>query len=139
MSHRYQFPGAELQTARILAVAQRMQDQMDLNWITISHNFDHHGCGEETGDVDNTAAVTNTGWQYRVATVTWYLPAVASMTDYKLEEVVTHEFTHILLGPMKDHYGKSAAATEHEEFAVECVSRSLLAMRAAGENKRASA
>lgn len=86
-------------------------------------------------DEIDTAARTTWRWQYRTASINWYLPILAEMNDEKLEATVVHEFAHILTGPMV----QNAPEENHQlmEYGTETVARALIWAREAGERTAA--
>lgn len=60
------------------------------------------GRDPKTGDAEGhkTCAATRTLWQYLDSTITFYLPSCALLADEDLEEIVVHEYMHIICGPM---------------------------------------
>jgi hypothetical protein len=87
--------------------------QVDINWSRVTN--------EEDAD---TAARTTWQWQYRSASITFFLPTMADLNDDKLEAVVVHEFAHILTGPMVQN-----TSEEHNqlmEYGTESVARALI-------------
>ena len=97
--------------------------QVDLNWAR-----------ERDEDEPATAGMTTTNWQYRTASVTFFLPATLELDDEKLEEVVVHELTHILCGPIQDM--SSDERREITEHTVTTIARSLIWAREAGEKAK---
>lgn len=126
---KYEFPGRELQEARVVALVEMWRDRMDLSHMDISNVFIPSLHGEEDGGdaIDDTAALTAGDWQYRSATITWHLPCVAVMTDRALEEVVVHELCHVLLCPLA--HSLKVGSEKLEELATENVARALLRYR----------
>lgn len=51
-------------------------------------------------DDSDTCAVTNSSWVYRKAHITWYIQKLSELNDDELEDVVVHEFCHVLLAPV---------------------------------------
>ncbi len=80
-----------------------------------------------------TAARTTTQWQYRSATVEWYLPSIADDDDDYLEGIVVHEFTHILLAPLLLVDREDDLPLQHE-YATDSVAQVIGWARKAGQN-----
>lgn len=94
--------------------------QVDLNWSRVREE-------EEPA----TAAMTTTNWQYRTASVTFYLPSTSDLNLEQLEEVVVHELSHILCGPIQDMTtDERRDITEHT---VTTIARAIIWAREAGE------
>lgn len=61
----------------------------------------HHNWARTTKErVDNCGAEVKMRWEYMEADFTWYVPALQDLDDDELEEVVVHEFCHILIAPL---------------------------------------
>lgn len=67
-------------------------------WVT---NSFVRGAFESNGNYDAMAS-TRVDWQYRRATITWNMEAVARQSDEELEQVFVHEVMHIHLNEMRE-------------------------------------
>lgn len=47
-------------------------------------------------------------WQYRDATLTFYLPALCWLKEEEIEDAVIHELSHILVAPLEDYSSDEA-------------------------------
>ena len=74
-----------------------------------------------------TIADTQCYWQYRLAVMRWFLPAVVRLSDSELDGDVCHEYVHVLTNPMESHVGNEFE--EQCEFAVQSVTLALLNTR----------
>jgi hypothetical protein len=72
-----------------------------------------------------TGAETISRWEYRSATINWYLPSLIRCPPDDLELTVVHEYCHILLAPLECHMKKSGEG-EVSEFTTESVARAIL-------------
>lgn len=124
VTKRYVFPERERHEQRVTTAVDRCVDLMDLSHIRVSNVFSDIAHGEETGECELTAAITDSSWEYRQASITWYLPMIASMSDADLEVCVVHELCHVLLGPIREHLKASGAKLD--ELATENVARAIL-------------
>ena len=109
------------QIQRILRVANRLQIELQLEWIHINHRFN------EAPHEEGNLAVSETQWEYRQADITWALTDVAAASDEELEKICIHEYMHILLGPLEEFLPKKSQ--KQEEFAVESLTRAIMAAR----------
>lgn len=50
-------------------------------------------------DIRTTASATSS-WEYRFATLTFYMPKIAELDDEELEDVLVHEIAHLLVAPI---------------------------------------
>lgn len=107
-------------TARLQKLIAEWEPRLDLPGIEVRHGF------LETYDVDDPTkcAETTIEWQYRAAKIEWYLPMLTSRNDATLEDIVVHEFAHIIIGPLHDRF--KANSTDLEELAVESIARALI-------------
>lgn len=85
-------------------------------------------------DDRDTAAKTTWRWQYRTASITFYLPTIAELNDEKLEGVVVHEFAHILTGSMVQNSPDDNS--QLMEYGTEIVARALIWAREAGKKDK---
>jgi hypothetical protein len=97
---------------------------MGLGWFRVDMVWER----ERDLEVPDTAAKTLTKWQYRTANITWFLPATKDCNDEFLENVVVHEFVHILVAPMAN----DDEPNEHE-YATESLARAMQWVREAGQ------
>lgn len=50
---------------------------------------------------EGVVAETKGAWEYRQASILWYVPNVCTVDDPELERIVVHEFCHVLMAPME--------------------------------------
>lgn len=74
----------------------------------------------------STYARTSTSWEYREATIEWYMPSLAKATDDELENIVIHEFCHVQMAPLSQD--QPEVMHEQRELATENFTRILLSM-----------
>ncbi len=72
----------------------------------------------------SAAADTVVHWQYRQVYIKFYLPIFEDMPEDRIEQIVVHELSHILIGSV--HNFSSEDSTEITEYATENVARALL-------------
>lgn len=117
--HKKMNKNLELQKGRVEDFSKYWTTKLDLGWLTIKNLYSESFHDEEASLV----AETESDWEYRQGTTTWYLPRVAGLTDETLENTVIHELVHILVSPIEseiaERYDKQA------EFAVESVARAI--------------
>ena len=82
----------EAQKKRVIKYWNKWFKPMGINWWWVDRTWDR------ARDMDSpaTAARTESNWEYRTAEITFYLPALEDLTDEQLEEVIVHEFVHVL-------------------------------------------
>ncbi len=86
----------------------------------LKYNYVRETCQRD----DDIAAETSSTWEYRRASITWYMPKLLSLTDEEIENFVVHEFCHVMMSPItqnapEDHSEQVELATEN--FAVALV------------------
>lgn len=137
MARKAHLEDQDEQEQRVLAICDRIEDELGLDWIDVSHAFHTQLRGEDSGDgqedVETTAAVTVANWKYRTAAITWYLPMVATMSDGGLYEVAMHEYVHVLMGPLAGHISTKPNVHDLEEFTTECIARCMIRLSGATE------
>lgn len=122
---------AERHKARVLRIARKVEKYMDMSPWDIEHQF-HDGFYEDHVQADEygtTCATTVNRWEYRMARIQWFLTTVAMQSDEKLEEVMVHEFCHVLLGPMHSVIKAGDHCSKLEELATENVMRAIRSAR----------
>ena len=110
---------------RILAIANTLQSELDLGWLTINHKFNSRTDGE------SKTAESVVDWQYRQATVIWNLAFAITCTDEEIRNTAIHEFVHILIAPLWDSIPRPMKHEDHfealNEFSTENVTRAIAA------------
>jgi hypothetical protein len=119
------------QKKRVQKYIDRWLTTLGLRWFRIDFVWER----EHDGDC---AARTLSSWQYKDATVTWYLPKIASISDDLLEQTVVHEFTHVLLSGLAQNAidRDSDYANQLNEYTTEIVSNALSWAREAGRRDK---
>lgn len=115
-----------IQKKRVQKLINKWRRPIGMGWWRIEFAFTR----ERNADEYNCVAMTESRWQYRYAAITFYLPAVADNDDDFLENIVVHEFSHVLISSMAQ-----AIPEEHQmehEYATECVAQAILWAREAG-------
>lgn len=69
-------------------------------------------------------AETKVSWEYRQASIIWYVPNVCTIDDAELERIVVHEFVHVLIAPMEARVPDKFV--KEREFAVQCLTDAIL-------------
>lgn len=88
---------ARKQKRRIQKFITKWQAPMGLRWFKIHLIYERGLCTTGSG----TAAETSmANWKYRSFEIIFYLPVIAEQKDDEVEEIVVHELTHCLLGPI---------------------------------------
>lgn len=112
---------AESIKKRIQAILARWRPS-GFAWWRIRTVYDR-GCH---ADCDTRARVAQTQmrWEYREATITFYLDRFEKLGDEESEAAVVHELSHLLVSPIED--ASSDLARQVTEHAVELVASALL-------------
>lgn len=109
---------------RIITITTALEAELELSWITIEHKFN------QAPSEDRAVAETKTDWEYRQATIIWYLPQAALLDTEDLERVAVHEYIHIFLDPL---YKLIPDSDDHvatfNEYVTENLTRMVYAAR----------
>lgn len=82
---------------RVKDVAMAIKTTITPNW-RLHYIFSR----DQNEDDINTTAITTPLWQYKKATMTFYLPALMMLENEEIVETVLHEFVHIILAATQD-------------------------------------
>ena len=105
---------------RITKITTALEHELGLDgWLQITHQFDPGFDSDETG----TTAETFPQWEYRCASITWFIPVAATQTDAELEAAAIHEYLHLLLAPIATLMPKGRGVEKLEEFVTESLMR----------------
>lgn len=118
------------QKKRVQKYFDKWYSVLGMGWYRIDRNWDR----ARSEDAPNEAAITSWQWQYRTASITYRLPVIAELDDDKLENVVVHEFAHILTGAMVQNAPDDN--DQLKEYGTECVARALIWAREAGRKDK---
>jgi len=88
----------KIQQRRVKKYLDKWQKPGGFGWFDIQIEWDR----EHNLDNDTTLASCWSNWQYRHATIRFYLPIVKDQSDDELEKAVIHELSHILLSGLQD-------------------------------------
>lgn len=124
----------EATRARVLAVIDRWSGPMGVRWWQVTHEWERlHDSVEHapasSSTAVRTAARTRVQWPYLRATIEWFLPALRDLSEDELEEVVVHEFGHILVNEMRWVEAEGGDNILHEERVVSTLERAFRAVR----------
>jgi hypothetical protein len=111
----------EIHEARVLGMAERVERELDLGWLKITHKF-------STRADERVAAEAFPDWEYRQASILWQLCVVATITDEELHATMIHEVVHCLTAPLWNSLPTLAKHFDRlNELATENVTRAILA------------
>ena len=118
---------------RIELIVGRLQHRLNMDgWWTITHRYLEGHDGDETVDDDGeksiygTTAITTASWEYRTATIRWFMPVAALQSDEELELTAIHELVHVLLWPIYEVLPgeqKYKGIDKLNEYTTECIAR----------------
>ena len=115
---------------RILRITNQLEYEFGLDgWYQIKHHFSTRFDGSDALDADGnstcytTTAITVASWEYRTASITWFVPVAATQTDDVLTQVAIHEYVHALLAPISSLLPGRKDVSKHDEYVTECLSR----------------
>lgn len=120
------------QKKRVQKYIDKWFKTIGLGWFRVEFSWSR----ERYADSPNTAGRTTSSWQYKDAGITWYLPALAEIDDDHLENVVVHEFCHVLLSGLAQMMeNDSTEANQINEYTTELVANALIWAREAANDK----
>lgn len=122
------------QKKRVQKYIDRWFKTLGLGWFKVSMEWTREFC-EHNKD---TAASTYSSWQYKSATITWYLPKLLLAEDSDIEDTVVHEFCHILLSGLAQNAEDVDGdyARQVNEYTTELVARAVMWARTAGSEDK---
>lgn len=121
------------QKKRLERFIEKWRTQLGMRWWQITFNYHDEPC---VGDGDRPpAARTTVDWDYNRAIIDFYVPEFVKDSDERVEQIVIHEFCHVLVNEMRQWRGASDALS-HEERVVTNLAQAFLWVRdAAREGK----
>ena len=116
----------EKQKARVKKFWDKWFVPLGLGWFKVKLVY------ERVADDDEPLRITATypHWQYRRASVYFYLPLCAEHDDERVEDTVVHEMIHILLAGL--HNMDDEEKREITEYTTETLARAVMWAREAG-------
>ena len=112
---------------RLRELVKKWVPVMGLRWWHVDINYiyevDHMPGGDYVG-----AARTRAAWQYKEAVVDFCMPKLLGLSYEDLENVVVHEFVHILTDPMM-YATKNRLYQEHVELSTTFLAEAFLWVR----------
>ena len=82
---------------KVKKIAIFLKDLLFNNW-----DFDYYFYEELDQELPLTLIMINPQWEYRQASMHFYLPALKSIPEDRLFDKVLHEFVHCLIAPITD-------------------------------------
>lgn len=114
----------EAQEQRILELADAIEEELGIkSWFQVSHKFSLE-IPEERVSAETTA-----DWEYRQATMKWYLAITSSREGDELEATVLHEYIHVLLAPIHKYMQSGKVMDDLNEYTCETITQVLLNVR----------
>jgi hypothetical protein len=130
----------ERQTGRVQRLIDWWGEELGIRacW-KVHYKFIRESCRDEP----EAAMETFVRWQYAHATFSVFLPAAEEQDDEELENMVVHEFMHLLLNEMRPLRDKSDPVTSalweeercHEEHAATTLARAFIWVRDKARNE----
>lgn len=115
------------QKKRVQKYIDKWFKTIGLGWFRVGFEWDRERDDKDSG----TVARTYSQWQYKQATITWFLPAVALQPDDELEATVVHEFSHILLSGLAQQTDDDISTKQINEYTTELVANAIMWAREA--------
>lgn len=119
------------QKKRISKFTDKWFKTMGLGWFKVNFEWARYEDGE-------TAARTLSSWQYKSATITWFLPHIAKYDDDTIEQCVVHEFAHVLLSGLAQNmiHDDETMTNQINEYTTELVTSAVMWAREAGQKDK---
>ena len=111
----------EKEKARVEAICDKWHDLLGMGYWEISYIWERDSYDADGGNTPpsrwarTTHAETATAWEYRRASIAFYLRNTVGESDAEIEKTVLHEFAHVLVNEMRDDTPRSR---KHEERVV---------------------
>lgn len=112
---------ADVQKARIKKLMDKWMPA-GFGWWKIDVEYNRGTVDGKEGSSKNASVYEM--WEYRSATITFNLPAIATHNDDDLEETVVHELAHLLVGSIRDY--STDERRQMTEYAVTTITRALI-------------
>ena len=112
----------EEQKQRVENVLEKFIKPLGFAWWDVGVVFERQPSLDDT-DNKEVQGTCQSFWQYRSATLTFYLASLSGVNDRDLEDMVIHELCHILVAPVEDYSSpdkqdKTELATTNVAFAL---------------------
>jgi len=117
------------QIKRIKKYIKKWLKPMGLGWYKVDIFYNRM----PDKDINDASATTECMWQYRKANVNFYTCVTVGLSDEELENIVIHEFVHILLNPL---YQENERMSLQNEYATETIARAFEWVRQAGKEDK---
>jgi predicted SprT family Zn-dependent metalloprotease len=118
------------QKARVQKYIDKWFTTLGMGWFTIDFEWTRETDG-------GTAGRTTSQWQYRSATITFFLSILAEHDDDTVERTVVHEMAHVLLSGIAQNmiHDDETLSNQVNEYTTETVTAALMWARLAGEDQ----
>lgn len=110
------------QKKRVEKYLKKWIKPMGIKWHRLDVIFDRNYEESDKEILANSQSL----WQYRKASITFYLPVVDKCSDDDLEHNVVHELVHILLAPLWYNCNKSDEMSQINEYTVESITNAFI-------------
>lgn len=111
---------------QVLRLFEELTTKFETDWLYIKLNLSDAAHPQDA----QCAADADSKWEYRMVTITVYLPTVANHTDGQMRGILAHELIHGIVAPMESLVKDGDANIRQCELAVESLTRTFL--KAAG-------
>lgn len=109
---------------KIRKLLDKWRPRMSLHGWSIDNGYHDDPIEESSSAGYEMAAKTSCQWQYKTATIRWYVPGLAKMSPERLEETVVHELCHVVTDEMQEP--GHATYAKHAERVVTDLARGFL-------------
>lgn len=118
------------QKKRINAFYDKWAPILGMGWYKVNLLF----IRDTDTNEPETAAITSSQSQYRLASIRFFMPIIASQSDEDLEHIIVHELCHILIAPLSQFTTDEPATNYVHEYSTECFAWALEHAYKAGQN-----
>jgi hypothetical protein len=105
--------------SKLKAMSHKWADRMGLGWYRLNFEW----VRDYNEEVRDRAGQCHSSWQYREATITFYLAKLIGFEDSVIEETVVHELAHCLASPLEDL--SSDMAAQQTEYCTTLIAKAV--------------
>lgn len=81
---------------RLEKYLEKWHPLMQMGWYGLKYQYERGYCEDDS----STCAVTTSSWIYRRHHITWFMQKISELSDEEIEDIVVHEFAHVVLAPV---------------------------------------
>ena len=124
---------------RIHTLIQEWKERLWLRHWSIDITYERNGISPESHTYGAVAS-THTLWEYMSATITIDMPRFSLYSPEEQEEILVHEFMHVMVGEMRDgmqcEHGGERWNMKHEERVCTLLTHAIIDLYGQGEREK---